>query len=50
MTGADPAAFADVAARADVFAVSPGRVEAHAAECNFSTKTARNFHCARGLT
>ena len=27
MTGADPAAFADVAAQADVFTVSPGRVE-----------------------
>ena len=27
MTGADPAAFADVAARADMFTVSPGRVE-----------------------
>jgi DNA replication and repair protein RecF len=27
MTGADPAAFADVAVRADTFTVSPGRVE-----------------------
>ena len=27
MTGADPAAFADVASRAAVFTVSPGRVE-----------------------
>jgi DNA replication and repair protein RecF len=27
MTGADPAAFADVASEADVFAVSPGRVQ-----------------------
>jgi DNA replication and repair protein RecF len=27
MTGADPAAFADVAARADVFLVTPGQVE-----------------------
>jgi DNA replication and repair protein RecF len=27
MTGADPAAFADIAAKAEVFAVSPGRVE-----------------------
>jgi hypothetical protein len=27
MTGADPAAFADVATRADVFQVSPGRVQ-----------------------
>ena len=26
MTGADPAAFAEVAAQADVFAVSPGQV------------------------
>jgi DNA replication and repair protein RecF len=27
MTGADPAAFAEIAARAEVFAVAPGRVE-----------------------
>jgi DNA replication and repair protein RecF len=27
MTGADPVAFADVAADADVFTVSPGRAE-----------------------
>jgi DNA replication and repair protein RecF len=27
MTGADPAAFADVASRADVFTVTPGRVQ-----------------------
>jgi DNA replication and repair protein RecF len=27
MTGADPAAFADIAARAQVFAVAPGRVQ-----------------------
>ena len=27
MTGADPAAFADVASQADVFTVSPGRAE-----------------------
>ena len=30
MTGADPAAFADVASQADVFTVSPGRVRAAA--------------------
>jgi DNA replication and repair protein RecF len=30
MTGADPAAFAEIAARADVFTVSPGRVERRA--------------------
>ena len=27
MTGADPAAFADVASRAEVFTVSPGQVQ-----------------------
>jgi DNA replication and repair protein RecF len=30
MTGADPAAFGDVAPQAEVFAVSPGRVERNA--------------------
>jgi hypothetical protein len=30
MTGADPAPFAEVAARAQVFAVSPGRVSLRA--------------------
>jgi DNA replication and repair protein RecF len=30
MTGADPAAFADVSGRAEVFAISPGRVERRA--------------------
>ena len=29
MTGADPAAFAEIAAQADVFAVTPGHVERH---------------------
>ena len=33
MTGADPAPFADVASRAQVFAVSPGRVDAGAVSC-----------------
>jgi hypothetical protein len=29
MTGADPAAFADIAARAQVFEVAPGGVRRH---------------------
>jgi DNA replication and repair protein RecF len=34
MTGADPAAFADVASRADVFTVTPGRVQRAAEPAN----------------
>ncbi len=31
MTGADPAAFTEIEARAEMFTVSPGRVERRAA-------------------
>ena len=41
MTGADPAAFAEIAGRAEIFAVSPGRVEFAA---NVAALERQKFH------
>ena len=48
MTGADPAAFADVAGQADVFTVSPGRVgAAPSSRREFRRRSSRNFRSVR---